>query len=309
MKNRLVNIIENIDKNLKINFNEIFLDRLLTEMDVLAIIIHCLKNNIDEVSETLDINYDKLSQEYISDSEVLDYFDRILLEDEDYEDDILNSYSKIVLEETIRNTRINFSFLDVRQEGLLAMIKFNNEYREKLSQNYDKKSMEYIFRKYIKRAILLYQKKELDNFSEQEFSYLLYLKINDEIKNGKNLKDLLKSLSLNEDYYLSLEKMIGDIDYDYDLEDIEYKTNLVKEKYEIAINLSKLSYIEEELLIKYISLKNLEELSKINKINKLELEKILKLSIFKLSLRFDMSIMEDLYKIVKELEIIDEKLN
>lgn len=44
-----------IDK--KVDFNKIFTNRKLEEVDILAIITYCLKNNIDEITEIYDIDY------------------------------------------------------------------------------------------------------------------------------------------------------------------------------------------------------------------------------------------------------------
>lgn len=74
---------------------------------------------------------------------------------------MLNDFSKIVFSEAIKNTRINFSINDVNQEGLIAMLKFKNEYYEKLSEKYSKEDIKYIFKNFIKRAMLIYQKKKL----------------------------------------------------------------------------------------------------------------------------------------------------
>lgn len=297
MINNLATILKEIDENLKVNYNEIFLRRDLTDIEILGLLIHCYKNNISEITETLDINYDKITKPYFSDSEVISFFENIFEIDEDYEDEILNKYSKIVLEEAIKNTRINFSFMDIRQEGLIAMIKFKEEFREKLSTTYDESALEYFVRNFVKRYMLIYQKKEIDNLKEIELSNLLYTKIKSEVGNGKKIDEVIDSLGISKEYYDSLEKMIGNNYNNLSYEEIVENTNMIKEKYDIAIKTSKLNYLEEDKLIR--------EIHNVDKKMDLEIKKI----IFKLSIRFDFSIMNDLYKMAKELEIIDEKLN
>ena len=103
---------------IKVNYDEIFKDLSLNDLDVLSLIVYCYKNNINIVEEKFDINYEEMHDSYYSDAEIVDYFDNYLESEEDYGDDVLNSYSKIVLEEAIKNTKINFSMLDIKQEGL-----------------------------------------------------------------------------------------------------------------------------------------------------------------------------------------------
>ena len=168
MNNNVIKIIEEVEKIKKLNFAEIAVNKILTDIDILSIIVYCYKNNIDIIDESYDINYEELPTEFFSDSEVMDYLENFDIENEDYGDDVLNSLSKIALIESIKNTRINFSFLDIKQEAMLSLIRFKNNFYEKLSQSYTLESIEYIFSYFVKREILKYQKKELESSEEEE---------------------------------------------------------------------------------------------------------------------------------------------
>ena len=81
----------------------------------------------------------------------------------------------------------------------------------------------------------------------------------------------------------------------------------VKRKYNIALTTSKINYLEENALIKYLGLEksNLKE----EKVSEENLNNLIKKAIFKISLIFDMSILNDLERINYEMEAIDAKLN
>lgn len=190
MNNNVIKIIEEVEKIKKLNFAEIAVNKILTDIDILSIIVYCYKNNIDIIDESYDINYEELPTEFFSDSEVMDYLENFDIENEDYGDDVLNSLSKIALIESIKNTRINFSFLDIKQEAMLSLIRFKNNFYEKLSQSYTLESIEYIFSYFVKRDILKYQKKELESSEEKEYIYLLYIKIQSELNDGEKLEEI-----------------------------------------------------------------------------------------------------------------------
>lgn len=192
MNKEVISIIKDIEENKKVNYNEVFLNRKLEDLDIIAIITYCLNNKIDETSESYDIDYNDFANFFYSEFEIIDELNNFLELEEDYNDEILNQFSKIVLSQAIKNTRINFSINDIRQEGLISMIKFKNKFYEKLKIKYENEEMKYIFKNFIKREMLIFQKKEMDNIKEQEYLHLLYIKIKSELNEGLILEDILK---------------------------------------------------------------------------------------------------------------------
>lgn len=310
--NKIANIINEIEQSGKINYDNIFTDLSLNDLDTLSIIVYCYKNNINVVSETFDINYEEMRDSYYSDAEIVDYFENYLESEEDYKDDILNIFSKIVIEEAIKNTRINFSMLDVKQEGLIAMIKFKNEFYEKLSQNYDIDAMKYILRYFVRKSMLSFQKKELSDIQEKEYVYLLYIKIKSEINNGEKLESVLNRIGITEEYYNELKEIFGEVEFDLSHDDIVYETERVKRKFEIAMSTNKINYVEENALSVYLGLEghkhSVKEMSLENEIKKENIDKLIKNAIFKLSLVFSYQILDDLERLHSEMEEIDDKL-
>ena len=302
MNNNVIKIIEEVEKIKKLNFAEIAVNKILTDIDILSIIVYCYKNNIDIIDESYDINYEELSTEFFSDSEVMDY-----LENEDYGDNVLNSLSKIALIESIKNTRINFSFLDIKQEAMLSLIRFKNNFYEKLSQSYTLESIEYIFSYFVKRDILKYQKKELESSEEKEYIYLLYIKIQSELNDGEKLEEILNRVGITNEYYIELQNMFGMKNFTLTYDEVVEEMEKVKRKYNIALTTSKINYLEENALIKYLGLEksDLEE----EKVSKENLNNLIKKAIFKMSLIFDITILNDLERINYEMEAIDAKLN
>ena len=57
MNNNVIKIIEEVEKIKKLNFAEIAVNKILTDIDILSIIVYCYKNNIDIIDESYDINY------------------------------------------------------------------------------------------------------------------------------------------------------------------------------------------------------------------------------------------------------------
>ena len=307
MNNNVIKIIEEVEKIKKLNFAEIAVNKILTDIDILSIIVYCYKNNIDIIDESYDINYEELSTEFFSDSEVMDYLENFDIENEDYGDDVLNSLSKIALIESIKNTRINFSFLDIKQEAMLSLIRFKNNFYEKLSQSYTLESIEYIFSYFVKRDILKYQKKELESSEEKEYIYLLYIKIQSELNDGEKLEEILNRVGITNEYYIELQNMFGMKNFTLTYDEVVEEMEKVKRKYNIALTTSKINYLEENALIKYLGLEksDLEE----EKVSKENLNNLIKKAIFKMSLIFDITILNDLERINYEMEAIDAKLN
>ena len=307
MNNNVIKIIEEVEKIKKLNFAEIAVNKILTDIDILSIIVYCYKNNIDIIDESYDINYEELSTEFFSDSEVMDYLENFDIENEDYGDDVLNSLSKIALIESIKNTRINFSFLDIKQESMLSLIRFKNNFYEKLSQSYTLESIEYIFSYFVKRDILKYQKKELESSEEKEYIYLLYIKIQSELNDGEKLEEILNRVGITNEYYIELQNMFGMKNFTLTYDEVVEEMEKVKRKYNIALTTSKINYLEENALIKYLGLEksDLEE----EKVSKENLNNLIKKAIFKMSLIFDITILNDLERINYEMEAIDAKLN
>lgn len=307
MNNNVIKIIEEVEKIKKLNFAEIAVNKILTDIDILSIIVYCYKNNIDIIDESYDINYEELSTEFFSDSEVMDYLENFDIENEDYGDNVLNSLSKIALIESIKNTRINFSFLDIKQESMLSLIRFKNNFYEKLSQSYTLESIEYIFSYFVKRDILKYQKKELESSEEKEYIYLLYIKIQSELNDGEKLEEILNRVGITNEYYIELQNMFGMKNFTLTYDEVVEEMEKVKRKYNIALTTSKINYLEENALIKYLGLEksDLEE----EKVSKENLNNLIKKAIFKMSLIFDITILNDLERINYEMEAIDAKLN
>ena len=307
MNNNVIKIIEEVEKIKKLNFAEIAVNKILTDIDILSIIVYCYKNNIDIIDESYDINYEELPTEFLSDSEVMDYLENFDIENEDYGDDVLNSLSKIALIESIKNTRINFSFLDIKQEAMLSLIRFKNNFYEKLSQSYTLESIEYIFSYFVKRDILKYQKKGLESSEEKEYIYLLYIKIQSELNDGEKLEEILNRVGITNEYYIELQNMFGMKNFTLTYDEVVEEMEKVKRKYNIALTTSKINYLEENALIKYLGLEksDLEE----EKVSKENLNNLIKKAIFKMSLIFDITILNDLERINYEMEAIDAKLN
>ena len=254
MNNNVIKIIEDIEKTKKLNFSEIAVNKTLTDLDILSIIVYCHKNNIDMIDESYDINYEELPTEFFSDSEVMDYLEHFDLENEDYGDEVLNSFSKIALIESIKNTRVNFSFLDIKQEAMLSLVKFKNDFYDKLSQTYSLQSLEYILSYFIKRDILKYQKKELESNEEKDYIYLLYIKIQSELNEGEKLEDILNRVGITNEYYLELQNIFGIKEFSLNYDEVLEEMERVKRKYNIALTTSKINYLEENALIKYLGL-------------------------------------------------------
>lgn len=307
MNNNVIKIIEDIEKTKKLNFSEIAVNKTLTDLDILSIIVYCHKNNIDMIDESYDINYEELPTEFFSDSEVMDYLEHFDLENEDYGDEVLNSFSKIALIESIKNTRVNFSFLDIKQEAMLSLVKFKNDFYDKLSQTYSLQSLEYILSYFIKRDILKYQKKELESNEEKDYIYLLYIKIQSELNEGEKLEDILNRVGITNEYYLELQNIFGIKEFSLNYDEVLEEMERVKRKYNIALTTSKINYLEENALIKYLGLEKAD--LKEEKVSEENLNNLIKKAIFKISLIFDMSILNDLERINYEMEAIDAKLN
>ena len=307
MNNNVIKIIEDIEKTKKLNFSEIAVNKTLTDLDILSIIVYCHKNNIDMIDESYDINYEELPTEFFSDSEVMDYLEHFDLENEDYGDEVLNFFSKIALIESIKNTRVNFSFLDIKQEAMLSLVKFKNDFYDKLSQTYSLQSLEYILSYFIKRDILKYQKKELESNEEKDYIYLLYIKIQSELNEGEKLEDILNRVGITNEYYLELQNIFGIKEFSLNYDEVLEEMERVKRKYNIALTTSKINYLEENALIKYLGLEKAD--LKEEKVSEENLNNLIKKAIFKISLIFDMSILNDLERINYEMEAIDAKLN
>jgi hypothetical protein len=307
MNNNVIKIIEDIEKTKKLNFSEIAINKTLTDLDILSIIVYCHKNNIDMIDESYDINYEELPTEFFSDSEVMDYLEHFDLENEDYGDEVLNSFSKIALIESIKNTRVNFSFLDIKQEAMLSLVKFKNDFYDKLSQTYSLQSLEYILSYFIKRDILKYQKKELESNEEKDYIYILYIKIQSELNEGEKLEDILNRVGITNEYYLELQNIFGIKEFSLNYDEVLEEMERVKRKYNIALTTSKINYLEENALIKYLGLEKSD--LKEEKVSEENLNNLIKKAIFKISLIFDISILNDLERINYEMEAIDAKLN
>lgn len=304
MNQEMLKIIKEIEENKKVNYNEVFLNLALQDIDILAIITYCLNNKVDEVLQTYDIDYNDFPNYFYSDYDVVEQIENLNEQNYDYDDEMLNDFSKIVFSEAIKNTRINFSINDVNQEGLIAMLKFKNEYYEKLSEKYSKEDIKYIFKNFIKRAMLIYQKKEIENLRNQEYLHLLYIKIKSELNQEGDLETILKRINIDLDFYNKLTNMFEQEDYDLTYDEILEQMDRVNNKYSISLNTNKLSYIEEMILNDYLGLENeklsLKEISKNKNIKEDVLEEFIKNGIYKVSLVYNKEILDKLNELLKE---------
>ncbi|WP_064590178.1 hypothetical protein [Streptobacillus moniliformis] len=312
MENKLAKIISDIEKNNKVNYNSIFIRKDISDLDVLGTIIYCLKNNVDDVNESYDLNYADIENTYFNDGEIEDYLKNYNETEEDYLDDVLNEFVKIAIHESIKNTKINFSFNDVKQEALFFIIKFKNEYYDKLSKNYDKEFLKNVLRLFVRRALISYQYNELSIYSEQEYLSLLYIKIVSEVNEGENLDDILNRVGINKEYYEKLARVYENKDFSLSYDDIKEETERVKRKYEIALNTNRLTFLEETVLSMYLGLDgeklSISDIAKKNDTNKENIQELINLSIMKLSLIFNMDILDYLERIQTDLEGINDKL-
>ncbi|QXW66245.1 hypothetical protein KX935_03250 [Streptobacillus moniliformis] len=312
MENKLAKIISDIEKNNKVNYNSIFIRKDISDLDVLGTIIYCLKNNVDDVNESYDLNYADIENTYFNDGEIEDYLKNYNETEEDYLDDVLNEFVKIAIHESIKNTKINFSFNDVKQEALFSIIKFKNEYYDKLSKNYDKEFLKNVLRLFVRRALISYQYNELSIYSEQEYLSLLYIKIVSEVNEGENLDDILNRVGINKEYYEKLARVYENKDFSLSYDDIKEETERVKRKYEIALNTNRLTFLEETVLSMYLGLDgeklSISDIAKKNDTNKENIQELINLSIMKLSLIFNIDILDYLERIQTDLEGINDKL-
>lgn len=312
MESKLAKIIADIEKNNKVDYNTLFIRKDLTDLDVLGTVVYCLKNNIDDVTESYDLNYSEIENSYFNDGEVEDFLKNYNENEDDYQDDVLNEFVKIAIHESIKNTKINFSFSDIKQEALLAVIKFKNEFYEKLSKSYDLEFVKNIVRLYIRRYIISYQYTELSNYSEQEYLSLLYIKISCELSEGEKLEDILNRIGISKEYYENLVNVYENKEFSLTYDEIKEETERIKRKYEIALNTNRLTFLEETILSMYLGVDgtklSVQEIAKKNNTDKKSIQEIINTSIFKLSLIYNFDVLNDLERIYSDLEGINDKL-
>ncbi|NYV27527.1 hypothetical protein HP397_01620 [Streptobacillus felis] len=312
MESKLAKIIADIEKNNKVDYNTLFIRKDLTDLDVLGTVVYCLKNNIDDVKESYDLNYSEIENSYFNDGEVEDFLKNYNENEDDYQDDVLNEFVKIAIHESIKNTKINFSFSDIKQEALLAVIKFKNEFYEKLSKSYDLEFVKNIVRLYIRRYIISYQYTELSNYSEQEYLSLLYIKISSELSEGEKLEDILNRIGISKEYYENLVNVYENKEFSLTYDEIKEETERIKRKYEIALNTNRLTFLEETILSMYLGVDgtklSVQEIAKKNNTDKKSIQEIINTSIFKLSLIYNFDVLNDLERIYSDLEGINDKL-
>ncbi|CAM3098776.1 hypothetical protein STFE110948_02045 [Streptobacillus felis] len=312
MESKLAKIIADIEKNNKVDYNTLFIRKDLTDLDVLGTVVYCLKNNIDDVTESYDLNYSEIENSYFNDGEVEDFLKNYNENEDDYQDDVLNEFVKIAIHESIKNTKINFSFSDIKQEALLAVIKFKNEFYEKLSKSYDLEFVKNIVRLYIRRYIISYQYTELSNYSEQEYLSLLYIKISSELSEGEKLEDILNRIGISKEYYENLVNVYENKEFSLTYDEIKEETERIKRKYEIALNTNRLTFLEETILSMYLGVDgtklSVQEIAKKNNTDKKSIQEIINTSIFKLSLIYNFDVLNDLERIYSDLEGINDKL-
>lgn len=283
---KIIDVINNIKNKESVKFEDVFLKKELSDLEIISLIAYCIKENINFVEKSFDMDILNLDN-YISHSDVIEYFENI--ENEDYGDEILNKYRVIAIEEAIKNTKINFSFIDIRNEAIYSMYRFRNEFYEKLLKKYSNFELEYILRNFIKTNVLKYQKFEIDKMKEQELIYLLYIKIESELEKGKKLNCILETLGITKEYYLNLKKVFLNLDSKLSYDEIIEETERINRKYEIAFKTHKLNHILEQILI--------------SKVNNIEVnEKLFKEGILKLSLIINYNELNNIEKTEDELE-------
>ena len=158
-----------------------------------------------------------------------------------------------------------------------------------------------------------YQKKELSDIEEKEYVYLLYVKIQSELNEGEKLGDILNRIGITEDYYNELKEMFGDVKFELSYDDIIFEMERVKKKFDIAMNTNKINYVEENALSIYLGLEGhkhtTQEISEENDLRTKNVDKLIKNAIFKLSLVFNIQILDELERLYSEMEELDAKLS
>ena len=194
------NLLNKIEKTKKIDLNKELRIKNLSEQEALLLSTYISLNNIDLIREANEVNK--------SDAEVSQVAKDYLKELKNREsiDSIYDKYINIAILQVIKNIKYGYSFIELVNESYLYVSYFITTYYEKLKQKYDDSIIEGIFAIYCSVKLLNFQISQENEEFSSKISILAYLKIKDEINEGKNLEDILQEKGLDEDYYYTLEK-------------------------------------------------------------------------------------------------------
>ena len=256
------NLLNKIEKTKKVDLNKELRIKNLSEQEALLLSTYISLNNIDLIRESNEVNK--------SDAEVSQVAKDYLKELKNREsiDSIYDKYINIAILQVIKNIKYGYSFIELVNESYLYVSYFITTYYEKLKQKYDDSVIEEIFAIYCSVKLLNFQISQENEEFSSKISILAYLKIKDEINEGKNLEDILQEKGLDEDYYYTLENMYEDIEIG-DMENIIEYTNNVKDEYEEYSKMFLFDYMEENVLANYLSLngKKNKKLDILNNLN------------------------------------------
>lgn len=275
----LRSIMENIRRNENYNMEEIFQEYDLSDEEFGELVNFLYLENIPEVRVTVEnndfavINNENIDAEekqtiefYLND--IKDHNLRTEEEiDENDRDQLVNKHLKIAARESVQYTKLGFSFLDIIQEATLGLISGI----EKLKNS--ESDVEFWLKNFAIKYILEYQKKILNNFKASELSYLLYLKVQLEINNGKSLEEISKEMNIELNYLTALQEIFTELD---DTPENSYslieKVSTLTKKYVLSNIPKKLNYLDEKIILMYYGLGDkvyvANEISKSLKISK-----------------------------------------
>lgn len=256
------NLLNKIEKTKKVDLNKELRIKNLSEQEALLLSTYISLNNIDLIREANEVNK--------SDAEVSQVAKDYLKELKNREsiDSIYDKYINIAILQVIKNIKYGYSFIELVNESYLYVSYFITTYYEKLKQKYDDSVIEEIFAIYCSVKLLNFQISQENEEFSSKISILAYLKIKDEINEGKNLEDILQEKGIDEEYYYTLENMYEDIEIG-DMENIIEYTNNVKDEYEEYSKMFLFDYMEENILANYLSLngKKNKKLDILNNLN------------------------------------------
>lgn len=258
-------------KNEKIDYNSLILDENinLSDEEYLFVVINMYENNIDEHRQLNEINYKEIKINDISKSEFLEEMLKEyhnINKNKDFEN--MNFYEKneikinitnLLLKESILNIRYGIEFLDLFHEAYIDYVRLKTEVFDTLNIS-NEKLLIHIISMFIRRSILLYQKQVIEKYKDERLSHIIYSIL-------KKNENYLKEYNVTKEYFNFLENQYK--------ENILEEDNLVElkeeieESYEVALNTSKLTYVEEIILLIYlgVELDVLESKKKLKELN------------------------------------------
>ena len=271
--------MENIKRNENYNMEEIFQEYDLSDEEFGELINFLYLENIPEVRVTTENNdFAVINNENVNieEKQTIEFYLNDIKEhnlqiaekvDENDRDQLVNKHLKIAARESIQYTKLGFSFLDLMQEATLGLI--NGIERLKNSES----NIEFWLQNFAIKHILEYQKKILNNFKASELSYLLYLKVQLEINNGKSLEEISKEMNIELNYLTALQEIFTELD---DTPENSYslieKVSTLTKKYVLSNIPKKLNYLDEKIILMYYGLGDkvyvANEISKSLKISK-----------------------------------------